>query len=685
MPPLLIDFHQMVDMALATPEMGFINVPVLNSLLHCLVHQLSLAAHRIEFHGAHHAYMEQIIPTIPSMSPVVLKEFSVKNPQQPDEARNEVAPPPKSTPVKTVIAIYANTNATGMPSAGYPLSPLHIMSTTDLEVLKNRVASIHDALATVLPDNNQLLHSTEDDCATGSLVRMNRIINTAKRMDAVEIGLRKLAQMVTFLATTCGKPCDCLDEEQLTDDGVSSTGSESTGNAAEDVANVTTYFPGSTPTAQIGYDLEGNGNDLALVKVKNRDQRVIDSSSELSVVKVKNRNQNVDRSDERQEQATADKKKKVQHDGKEEVSDDNRPKSAIKNSSKKTNKNEPMTIEPSIKGDPETVNKHTVTDPYNSTKLGKNKKQQTAAEIASYKSGDGDSEFFIPGLPSDLDYDESGPKPNNGESGANKNKNNTPDKDKMISKPGKQNKKLDKLNDDGAPQACSEEFKQEMLDLLDALTKQLDDVQTRGEENRAALELRLNNFETTFASLIEATEEEFRCILNKHHNLFLQTMIEVQDMLDAKVDKLSIPQLKQFLVDHLNEFRGSLEYFQREFGMVKDAAGTTTRRLRNLDCLSCQQPVFQLDREHPPYVPLTKGATPFRVIPAPPEKRYCGGGHTVTTAVERRMIEGNFIQQYGASGNAKDVEMGAGTDGVLYRVREGCPCRKSKGEVGKIG
>lgn len=197
----------MVDLALATPEMGAINIPVLHSLLHCLVYQLSMSAHRFEFHGANSQHMEELISSIPNPSPVNLKEFYVANPEAP-HIRQDVSVPFKECPIKTIITINSTAVPKAKPPAGVAIAPMHILSAHDIETLKNRVTSIHDVLSFFVPVDELLLEANDENCQIGPLARMNRIINTAKRVDAVEISLRKMAQMVTYLAKSCGETCD---------------------------------------------------------------------------------------------------------------------------------------------------------------------------------------------------------------------------------------------------------------------------------------------------------------------------------------------------------------------------------------------------------------------------------------------------------------------------------------------
>lgn len=669
MPPVLIDFHQMVDLALATPEMGMINVPVLHSLLHCLVHKLSISSHGVEFHGPNSERIEQLIPAIPTLSPIYLKEYTVPNPKEPQN-RKDITMPLQVHPINTIITINSISVPNSKPPAGLPLAPLHIMSTTDVEILKNRVTSIHDALASVLPTDEVLLETNDENCPTGPLARMNRIINTAKRVDAVEIGLRKMAEMVTFLASSCGKPCDCEDEEDSTGEGSASSGSESGSSDADMFPTVTNYETVITPVigSVKASTEEGNKTKSAKngskVSQNNREssqrQSNIDTSNN-SNLKHESVNKESDE-DPRKSSTSAGKPLEAEDPTKSSTSagkalqeiETNDKEGIVKSESKKEgkgktdqmNKNKETKIEKSKEkreknvtttdDQPEDSNKNTQNNPYDSPDDFDN------------------DEWFIPGLPSEVT-----------------------DGGSVPFKPPNKGKGSKKQKPSGNSSTGHEEYKQEILELIETLAKQIAEVQTQGVENYSQLESRLNNFEITFAALIRATEEEFRCSLSKYHNQFIQTMIEVQDMLDAKVEKHTIPALKQFIVDTLNEFRGTLEYFRREFGMIPDAAATTIRKLRNVDCLSCQKPVFQADREQPPYVPLTQGATPFKVVPTP-EKRYCGGGHTTTTALERTLVEGNFITQHGAVGNNKDVDLEMGTDGALYRVKEGCPCRRPK-------
>lgn len=159
---------------------------------------------------------------------------------------------------------------------------------------------------------------------------------------------------------------------------------------------------------------------------------------------------------------------------------------------------------------------------------------------------------------------------------------------------------------------------------------------------------RLDNTEVTFTALIDHGVQFAEQTLHQQQELFLNTMIEVQQQLDAKVDRYSIPALKQWLIDQLAVFEESLDGFRRMYGMIPDAAGALM--IHNVQCVSCQRPAMQRDREAPPAAPVT----------------------TLTSKRVDRAFECRPMPTVTVSRTPTAYELSQGTDGRMYRTDGRC-------------
>ncbi|CAO1396905.1 unnamed protein product [Diamesa serratosioi] len=114
---------------------------------------------------------------------------------------------------------------------------------------------------------------------------------------------------------------------------------------------------------------------------------------------------------------------------------------------------------------------------------------------------------------------------------------------------------------------------------------------------------------------------------------------EIQEMLDAKVDRLDLIEMKRYLLDMMTEANAKTDDFSGQL-----AAGATKKIMKNITCISCGDRVIQADR----------GMTNFKLTQTDlgevkiDEKklhltnRNCGGKHTITNYRERVLQSGNF-------------------------------------------
>lgn len=552
MAPLLISLPQMVDMALATPETGCINLTVLHSLLHILVRHGQFEAHRVEFRGTTATDLEAIVATIPNQSPVAIAEFSISDgdAEQPDK-RSRVLTASKPADVTTVLTIdampaFGTALDTSMAPAGFPLRPMQIVSGNDLRALQSRVTSIHDRLNAVMPDDSALVATSEPQ----SLNHMVQMLNTSKRVDAVEIGLRRLAEMTSALAKGRRLPDDYENEAESAKDSMDPNRSE--------ILELETRYASN------------HSNKTA--------------RSTASTGKSKKRNSFKESASQHCVPATC----------------------------------------PAL-------------NPQLAARKGKSKTKVTGKPSEVNMLNSEDIEFML-------------------------NEHN----ERLLADAEQITTILVQTT---SAHAKITELTQKLLaacaDTLN-LTKCLSDLQRqvaiRDKANEAELKqitdharadaLRLDNAEVTFTALIEHGVQFAEEALLQQQELFLNTMIEVQQQLDAKVDRYSIPALKQWIVDQMTVFAEALDGFRRLYGMIPDAAGALM--IHNVQCISCQRTAMQRDREAPPATPATP-VTPLtarskRDTPVPD----CRPMPTIAVIMAQT-----------------DYELSEGTDGRMYRTRNG--------------
>ncbi|XP_055909685.1 uncharacterized protein LOC129944347 [Eupeodes corollae] len=182
--------------------------------------------------------------------------------------------------------------------------------------------------------------------------------------------------------------------------------------------------------------------------------------------------------------------------------------------------------------------------------------------------------------------------------------------------------------------------------------------------------------------LIENCFSEIRAVknqLDKHQNEFIETMEEIQEMMDAKLDKLHMPALKKYIIDRMSEINKKLETVIKNEQCPK-AAGVI---LTHLQCLCCTTQVCQKDKDFT--VPLLAGFKGSKARPAPtndlehphfciPEDRprACGGEHTVIRPEEKTLHKSNLLDDFGDQLNLpyysnKKLKLFKGFHGKMYR------------------
>lgn len=121
--------------------------------------------------------------------------------------------------------------------------------------------------------------------------------------------------------------------------------------------------------------------------------------------------------------------------------------------------------------------------------------------------------------------------------------------------------------------------------------------------------------------------------LESYQNDLVNAMTEVQEMLDAKLDKCFVPDLKQFIQVALHDLEEKIDNVDCQKSL---AAGAVKKIIQNLNCISCGEKVVQADRPDLTQSKLTKipsDVNMSELLKLP--TRLCGGNHTITLPSER--------------------------------------------------
>ena len=192
---LKVSFSQCVDLAV-NPLQGTINPPLLHNLLRIIINQLQLSSSFIEFHGAGSASIENHIVNNQQRCGFEINEFEIQ--EEVDEAgnklkrRKEIKERDRNIDDVTVKLFSIRNFETDCESPiGYPLSPIQVLSTEQMQ--NHQRNSIHDVIFRTLPSNETIIKSEKLE---SPLKAMFDYINASKRLDALEIGTRQLAELL---------------------------------------------------------------------------------------------------------------------------------------------------------------------------------------------------------------------------------------------------------------------------------------------------------------------------------------------------------------------------------------------------------------------------------------------------------------------------------------------------------
>ncbi|CAH1376337.1 unnamed protein product [Tenebrio molitor] len=212
--------------------------------------------------------------------------------------------------------------------------------------------------------------------------------------------------------------------------------------------------------------------------------------------------------------------------------------------------------------------------------------------------------------------------------------------------------------------------------------------------------------------------EEALTKLEEQEEMWHQALESIQKEVGNKLDKMEVDPLRDFVNSKLRALQEkfkSLTALKRE----QEAAGTKSKFLRNVNCISCDKDVVmrkEMDVSLKPKayaMPPSRNMAPYlayeldqlrkqqRCVPNSKNlnffesalktrgtkdkdhvcNRYCGGSHTITTPQQRVTRLGHFLEQWGPEIAPLNEEYIRGNDNHMYRARDESVYQKtSKGE-----
>ncbi|XP_073839272.1 uncharacterized protein [Musca autumnalis] len=226
-----------------------------------------------------------------------------------------------------------------------------------------------------------------------------------------------------------------------------------------------------------------------------------------------------------------------------------------------------------------------------------------------------------------------------------------------------------------------------LLKNTDFLKKLLRRISAPMVERIFQLENKIKSLEEEFSAFIEKTKEQYlkiqlleTCLneieilrkkINENQTQFICTMEEVQDMLDAKLDKIHVPALKKYIKDNFFRITRDLNELQAREECPR-AAGII---MHGLQCMACGssnicsevdiQPVAMLqDSSIKSHTTMPKDCT---VVGLNTEKKR--KIRAKSKSVDSDMVENRFESNTQATcGKTKeDFQLLEGFDGNLYR------------------
>lgn len=217
MSPLTINFNQFIDLTI-NPSYGTINPTLLHTLLHLIIDQLKMSSCLVEFHGNGCELIEnQILCNKSYQCELKVKRYEIKQ-----EIDDEVDTSSESGKIEkqnrieiiedgigddmTKLFTVTDISEPNSYPIGYPINPIQPISIDDFKKLELKVESIHDVVASAMPTDSTIIRET--DSKSNRMKDLIDLVNATKRIDALEMGIRQLAEAIKEI------PCEKVKSEE---------------------------------------------------------------------------------------------------------------------------------------------------------------------------------------------------------------------------------------------------------------------------------------------------------------------------------------------------------------------------------------------------------------------------------------------------------------------------------------
>lgn len=187
-----------------------------------------------------------------------------------------------------------------------------------------------------------------------------------------------------------------------------------------------------------------------------------------------------------------------------------------------------------------------------------------------------------------------------------------------------------KCNCDGYEELLFKDFRtrisKEFEDRLTMWQREMEDLKGFSRSAVGSLQDEMKSFEAAVCNRLESYKDDLD-----------GCMSELQEMLNGKLDKFHVPDLKNYLQNMIDGLDTKIENIECKQAL---AAGVAKKIFKDLNCVSCGVNVIQADTPNPAQSKLTQDKDQragvvgeLRLLKLP--TRICGGSHTITTPRER--------------------------------------------------
>lgn len=197
MTAFIIDLPRMIDLAIGTPETGAINLNILHSLLHILVNHINLNAYKVELVANEKNNYETLLSNFDMNTPFSIVEYQFDN-----NVSNRIMLDRNNKENANKIACIEDKVETGgkiVNVTDLSKQPISLVTPDDLEKIQLKINTISDVLIEAMPENKEILEYTKSDMGKNPLKDMFNMLNLTKRLDAVELTMVKITELINNL------------------------------------------------------------------------------------------------------------------------------------------------------------------------------------------------------------------------------------------------------------------------------------------------------------------------------------------------------------------------------------------------------------------------------------------------------------------------------------------------------